>query len=85
MVDIGCVVDPLVTHIVGQPVAHQDEVAAGIARVGWFPWLSAVITNKTSAVSMLDKLMLIGNSVPSCCRPFNSSSSLLEHVVGSAR
>ena len=45
----------------------------------------AVITNKTSPVSIWDKVMLTGSSVPSCCRPVSSRSSSMDLARGSAK
>src|ERR1035437_9439252 len=46
---------------------------------------TAVITSRTSPVSMWDKLMFTGNSVPSRCRPVSCRSRPVDRALGSAK
>ena len=46
---------------------------------------TAVIPNRTSPVSMWDKLMLTGSSLPSCCLPLSCRSRPMDRLLGSAK
>ena len=59
--------------------------AAATARCRLATSWTAVITSRTSPVSMWDTLMFTGNSLPFAWRPLSSSSTPLERVRGSAK